>query len=90
MDFIKEEGRIYANDEAGSVIAEITFPAVSDSDICINKTVVDNNLRGQEIAGKLVEEVIDYAKANNKKIKATCSYAVTWFEKHPEYADYLA
>ena len=89
MDFIQEDDRIYMKNQEGKLVAEVTFPAVSDAAVCINHTFVDNSLRGQGIAGKLVDEVIDYAKAHNKKIKPTCSFAVDWFEKHPEYAEYL-
>ena len=73
------DNRIYMNDEKGNVIAEVTFPNLDDN---IDHTFVDDSLRGQGIAAKLMLEVIDYAKSNNKKIKATCSYAVKWFEKN--------
>ncbi len=89
MEFIKENERIYLNNQEGALIAEITFPAVSDSVISINRTFVDDSLRGQGIAGKLVEEALAYAKEHNKKIRPTCSYAVKWFEHHSEHAAYL-
>ena len=73
------DNRIYMNDEKGNVIAEVTFPNLDDN---TDHTFVDDSLRGQGIAAKLMLEVIDYAKSNNKKIKATCSYAVKWFEKN--------
>ena len=38
-------------------------------------TVVDNNYRGQGIARKLVDCVIENAKKYNKNLIAECSYA---------------
>ena len=38
-------------------------------------TGVDNSYRGQGIAKKLVECIINNAKENNKKLIAECSYA---------------
>ena len=89
MEFIREEGRIYAENKDGTVLAEVIFPAISDFAVSINRTFVDNSLKGQGIAGKLVDEVIGYAKAHGKKIKPVCSFAAGWFEKHPEYTEYL-
>ena len=51
MEFQYEKERIFACDEAGKVIAEITFP-VSQGVADINHTFVDGSLRGQGVAGK--------------------------------------
>ena len=41
-----------------------------------------------ELAKALSNGYLKYAKENNKKIKATCSYALKWFEKNKdEYKD---
>lgn len=67
----------------GKVIAEIDFPTTGDDEITITHTFVDDCLRGQGYAKKLVEGVITYAKENHKYIRATCSYALHYFEKNP-------
>lgn len=90
MNFIEQKNRIYAQDENGTLLAEITFPDRSETTVCIDHTFVDPSLRGQGIGGALIEKVIGYAKANNKKISAECPYAVGWLEKHPEYTDLMA
>ena len=82
------DNRIYMNDENGKMIAEVTIPNLDDNTIVIDHTFVDDSLRGQGIAAKLMLEVIDYAKSNNKKIKATCSYAVKWFDKNKNKDEY--
>ncbi len=84
MNFITETDRIYATDSAGKVIAEVTFPT-KDGIATIDHTFVDNSLRGQGIAGKLVKLAADKILAEGNKIAATCSYAVAWFQRHPEY-----
>ncbi|MBP5437917.1 MAG: N-acetyltransferase [Treponema sp.] len=83
MDFIKEDNRIYATGEDGNVVAEVTFP-VKDGIATIDHTFVADSLRGQGIAGKLMEEAVAKIQADGNKIAATCSYAVSWLKKHPE------
>ena len=90
MELIHQENRIYAENDAGKVIAEVTFPQENDSTVCLDHTFVDNSLRGQGVAGKLVKEVVDYAQKSGKKIRPQCSYAADWFNKHSEYADLVA
>ncbi|MPM03669.1 putative protein YjdJ [bioreactor metagenome] len=89
MEFKHEKSRIFLNNEAGKTIAEVTFPETSDNTVDINHTFVDGSLRGQGVADKLLSELAQELKSKNKKAVATCSYAVGWFEKHPEYEDLL-
>lgn len=84
MEFITEKDRIYATDPAGNVVAEVTFPTVNGVST-IDHTFVDPSLRGEGIAGKLVKLAADKILAEGNKIAATCSYAVAWFKRHPEY-----
>lgn len=84
MEFITEKDRIYATDPSGKVVAEVTFPT-KDGVSTINHTFVDPSLRGEGVAGKLVRLAADKILAEGHKIAATCSYAVAWFKRHPEY-----
>ncbi len=84
MEFLTEKDRIYATDKSGKMIAEVTFPTKNGVSI-IDHTFVDPSLRGQGVAGKLVELAAKTILDNGNKIAATCPYAVTWFERHPEY-----
>lgn len=82
MKFIVEKNRVYY-EENGKILAEITF--IGDEDVLtINHTFVDDSLRGQGIASQLVQEAVNEIKRQNKKVQASCSYAVKWLEKHPE------
>lgn len=82
MEFIKEENRIYSENENGEVIAEITFPEVENGVYNINHTFVDESLRGQKIGQKLLEMVIEEIKNKNGKLEASCSYAKHYIEKN--------
>lgn len=87
MDFKHEGDRIYLENENGKCIAEVTFPKISEEKVNINRTFVDSSLRGQGVADKLLTALAADLKSKNKKAVATCSYAVDWFKKHPEYND---
>lgn len=87
MEFQREEGRIFAV-EGEKLLAEVIFPA-QDGVAHIDRTFVDDSLRGQGVAGKLVRAAVDQIRADGMKAQPTCSYAVTWFENHPEEADLL-
>ena len=88
MEFRKESGRIFAMDETGKLLAEVTFPE-REGVAVINHTFVDDSLRGQGIAGQLLRAVADTLRQYGRKAKATCSYAIHWFETHPEERDLL-
>jgi len=90
MEFIEEANRIYAQDAEGVVIAEITFPERRAGVVEIDHTFVSDTLRGQGVAGKLMQACYDRLRADDRKAVATCSYAVRWFEAHPGEADILA
>jgi predicted GNAT family acetyltransferase len=87
MDFQYEKDRIFIENEKGECIAEVTFPEVSDNKVNINHSYVDRCLRGQGVADKLLTALAQDLKKNKKQAVASCSYAVDWFEKHPEYED---
>ncbi|MBP1756170.1 MAG: hypothetical protein H6Q59_2568 [Firmicutes bacterium] len=89
MEFIQEENKIYLNDENNHMLAVVTFPKLQDNMVNIDHTFVDPSLRGQGVAGKLMEAAVAYFRSNGLKAKPTCSYAVKWFSEHPEYNDVL-
>ena len=89
MDFIEESNRIYCKDSQGKVIAEVTFPDIRYHVVNLDHTFVDDSLRGQGVAGKLMEEAVRKIRRDGKKVIPTCSYAVKWFEKNTQYRDLL-
>ncbi len=88
MRFERETGRIFARDESGKLLAEVTFPD-RDGAAEIDHTFVDPSLEGRGMAGQLLQAAADALRAEGRKVRPTCSYAVRWFEKHPEQRDLL-
>ena len=87
MNFSMESNRIYKLDESGRLIAEVTVPSVSTKVVNINHTFVDESLKGQGIADKLMKAVVYELRETGKKARTTCPYATKWFERHPEAQD---
>lgn len=90
MEFTKEENRIYLADTSGEVIAEIDFPFVEEGVVDINHTYVSGVLRGQGIAGKLMEAAVAQIREKGWRAYTSCSYAAGWMAKHPDQVDLLA
>lgn len=88
MELQYQPQRIWLEDADGKLLAEVTFP-IAEGVATINHTFVDASLRGQGIAGKLMQAAADYLKENGRKIHPTCSYAVSWFQTHEAYRELL-
>lgn len=88
MEFQKSPGRIFVQD-GGITLAEITFPEILPGICDINHTFVGESLRGQGVAGRLMEMAVGDIVGNGKKAKASCSYAQKWLSQHPEQAKKL-
>ena len=89
MEFIHNNNQIVVYTPDYLVVAEVTFPDLDGNTVNVNHTFVDDVLRGQGIAGKLMEELVQELRQSGKKAVLTCTYALKWFENHPEYADVL-
>ena len=47
-------------------------------------------LRGKGTAARLMEGIVERARAEGFKVTPTCSYAFAWFRRHADAADVLA
>ncbi len=79
--------------EVNGYVAFVKFQIVNGG-LDIRKTLVPKEIGGRGIASALVKEAYDYAQRQHLRCIGTCSYAVTWLERHPEYegtpsADYV-
>ena len=90
MEFQKETNRIFAEDESGKVIAEVLFPEVREGVVSIDHTFVDDSLRGQGVAGELMETVYEILKEDGRKAELVCGYAVKWYGDNPDKNDIVA
>ncbi len=91
MEFQITEGRIFYLDEQQAVLAEATYAPVRAGVVDINHTYVSPVLRGQGIAGQLMELLANELRKQNLKAVASCSYAEVWLERNrAAYADIIA
>ena len=90
MGWVMERDRVQVLDDSWNVLAEVTFPQVEPGIAEIDHTFVDESLRGQGVAGELMRRAVTSIAASGLRARPTCSYAVSWFEKHPEHAGVLA
>ena len=88
MEFTTEKNRIF-KEESGKVLAEVLFPDKGEGIVAITHTFVDKSLRGQGVADELMSAVVTELQAQDKQAVAVCSYAVKWFEEHPEHESLL-
>ncbi|WP_431028237.1 GNAT family N-acetyltransferase [Lysinibacillus sp. LZ02] len=73
-------------EQEGRRLAEITWVETNGA-MTMDHTYVSDELRGQGVAKKLLDEAANYARENNLKMKAVCSYVVAAFEKSTDYND---
>jgi len=66
------------------VTAHVSYKLV-DGGLDIRHTIVPDEIGGRGIASALVKAAYDYALENGYIPVATCSYAVVWLQRHPEY-----
>jgi len=63
---------------------------IRDSQVVISHVEAEPPLRGTGAAGRLMQQIIDHARANQLVIVPRCSYARSWFQRHPQAGDVLA
>ena len=49
----------------------------------------DPALRGTGAAARLMQAIVTHAREHDLKLAPRCSYAVAWFERHPEDNDLI-
>lgn len=85
MEFLREDHAIVLRDDANEKIAEITYQDSDRSDVIVaDHTYTADSLRGQGIAGKLLDELVKDAQAAGQKIHPVCPYVVRKFDEEPE------
>ena len=81
MEYQIADHRIFCEDAAGKLLAEITFPDADAHTACIDHTFVDDSLRGQGVAGELMRRAVALLTEQGKQVTATCSYAASEITK---------
>jgi predicted GNAT family acetyltransferase len=58
-----------------------------DKNFVITHVGVYPELRGQGLAGKIVDASLEYAKQNSLRVVPMCSYAASYIRKNPQYME---
>ena len=90
MEFKSDKSCTWLEDKNGKRVAVLEYPELRPGIVEITHTEVDPSMSGQGIAGKITEHVANLLREDGRKAELSCSYAIKWFQKHPEYADVLA
>lgn len=85
MEIMHDETKHWFWTEVDGVLAHVAYVLTEDGGLDIRHTIVPSEIGGRGIASTLVRTTYDYARKMNLKPVATCSYAVKWLERHPEY-----
>ena len=89
QEFKQASNGFYLGESIKNAIARITYVTKQPNIIIIDHTFVDPTLRGQGIALRLVDTMVEFARKNKKMIIPVCSYAVKVLNQDPKYADIL-
>ena len=88
MKFIYKKNSIQCRDEnTDLILGEVDFETALEGLIEVTHTYVSPSCRGQGIGDQLMHALADELRERRLKAYLSCSYAVKWFYKHPEYQD---
>lgn len=89
MEIKRGKSKFYIGESETDFIAHITFKNGGNNVIIIDHTLVDPSLRGQGVAAKLLDKVVEMAREEDLKVVPVCSYAVARLTRTDEYKDIL-
>ncbi len=74
--------------EEGGLLAWAEY-RIRDGKYVIPHVEAEPPLRGTGAAGRLMQQIVDHARAHQLVIAPRCSYARNWFMRHPDAQDVL-
>lgn len=90
MEFVVEGNKLIAKDQFHPLIGELSFPAVTDHRVVVERVFIHPDFRGQGIANELVKHFVEYADEHDLTVKLMCPFAKAEFRRHPEYQKLLS
>ena len=75
------KGSFYV-EEAGIILAEMTYSMTGTELVIIDHTEVSDELRGKNVGYHLLKATVEYARTNNIKIIPLCPFAKLVFDKN--------
>ncbi|MCM1530482.1 MAG: N-acetyltransferase [Alistipes sp.] len=82
MKFLTHDSKISCIDDNGKEVGKIIFPKCENNVYEIKSTKVDESMQGQGIARKLMRLCLNEINQRGGTVRATCSYAKQYIEKH--------
>ena len=70
--------------QLGDQIAMVKY-VLGSKEIIFTHTEVPTAFEGKGIAGKIAKVAVEYAKAQELRIRAFCPYMSSYIKRHPEY-----
>ena len=83
----REQNGRWTMSQDGKEIGHMQYRWLNKSKFDIFSTVVEKEFEGQGHATELLNIAVKYARDNQKKISATCSFAKDVFEGSAQYND---
>ena len=83
------KGAFYVEKD-GHCVAEMTYSRIGASMIRIDHTEVDASLGGQGIGRRLLDGLVQWARATGTKAVPLCPFAKGQFDRDPSIRDVLA
>jgi predicted GNAT family acetyltransferase len=80
-------GRFRLKFEGGEVFADYRR---RDGELLLTHVEAEPALRNTGAAGKFMQALVDWARANDQRFEPICGYAVVWFARHPDAGDVLS
>ena len=82
MKYLTYYSKISCVDDSGNEIGKVTFPETEKGVFDIRHTEVSENMQGRGIASGLVRRAIAEICLRGGEVRASCSYAKGYIEKH--------
>lgn len=73
----------------GQRLAEMTYSRANATLIIIDHTEVDESLAGQGVGRRLLDALVQWARATHTQVMATCPFALAQFRKDASIRDVL-
>lgn len=83
-------GRYYIPEFGSQDVAELTYHYNDDGTITADHTYVPHRKRGKGLAYKLLERLMEDARARDWKIVPSCSYVAAEMRRKPEWRSFEA
>ena len=83
------QGAFYL-EENGRRLAEMTYSRTNATTVLVDHTEVDPSLGGQGLGRKLLDALVQWARATHTQVEPQCTYAKAQFDKVAAYRDVLA